>query len=119
MKLAPSLTALCKPMMQTQLDHPGSLLRHYAPRTKLRLNASTVTKNEALITFGKDGFLSRHAKAALNLSESGDLAEAAANLFSHLHQLDQPDQFTSIAVMKIPSVGLGLAINDRLTRAAG
>ena len=100
------------------IKSPGQLLRHYAPRTRLRLNASTVTKNEALLTFGRDGFLSRYAKTALNLSESGDLTEAAANLFAYLHQLDQPDQFTTIAVMKIPNVGLGVAINDRLARAA-
>ena len=53
-----------------------------------------------------------------NLSETGDLTEAAANLFAMLHQLDQAG-VTQIAVMDIPAIGLGMAINDRLKRAAG
>ncbi len=106
---------------------PGQLLRHYAPRTPLRLHAVDVRPGEALLAFGSLKFMGLQgggwAKdlptgALLNLSESGDLHEAAANLFAMLHQLDHGG-FAGIAVMNIPSTGLGLAINDRLTRAAG
>ena len=57
------------------------------------------------------------ARVTLNLSPGGDLAEAAANLFAMLRALDRPD-VGRIAVMPIPETGLGLAINDRLRRAA-
>jgi len=69
---------------------------------------------EALLTFGRDP---RRGTAILNLSESGDLAEAAANLFAMLRALDR-DDVTGIAVTPIPDTGLGAAINDRLRRAA-
>lgn len=105
---------------------PGLLLRHYAPRTRLRLKAVDVKPGEALLAFGSIKFMGvaggGHAKdlphgALLNLSESGDLTEAAANLFSMLHRLDASN-FPGIAVMDIPETGLGVAINDRLRRAA-
>lgn len=88
---------------------PGQLLRHYAPRAQLRLNADTATSGEAYLGFGP-------GEATLNLSETGDLAEAAANLFRMLRQLDATHD--RIAVAPIPASGLGEAINDRLTRAA-
>lgn len=106
---------------------PGQLLRHYAPKTSLRLNAVDVAPDEALLGFGslrfmgiKDGGFAKDLPAGqlLNLSESGDLTEAAGNLFSMLHQLDQLS-VASIAVMNIPDTGLGMAINDRLKKAAG
>jgi L-threonylcarbamoyladenylate synthase len=106
---------------------PGQLLRHYAPKTPLRLRAVDVKPGEALLAFGSIRFMGLQgggsAKdmppgARMNLSENADLTEAAANLFSMLHQLDARG-FKGIAVMDIPETGLGLAINDRLRRAAG
>lgn len=107
---------------------PGQLLRHYAPRTALRLHAVDVREGEALLAFGSLKFMGMQgggfAKQKLpegwlmNLSETGDLNEAAANVFAMLHALDDCGA-TTIAVMNIPDIGLGLAINDRLKRAAG
>ena len=93
---------------------PGMLASHYAPKTPLRLNANDVKDGEALLAFGAQ---LPNAPRVLNLSPSGDLVEAAANLFSHLRALDASGVRT-IAVMAIPNEGLGEAINDRLTRAA-
>jgi len=97
---------------------PGQLASHYAPRTPLRLNACTVGAGEALLAFGEP-FLSGGDQAVriLNLSPGGDMIEAAANLFCHLRSLDAVGAPT-IAVMPIPQIGLGEAINDRLQRAA-
>jgi L-threonylcarbamoyladenylate synthase len=97
---------------------PGMLASHYAPRTRLRLEAFDVNPGEALLAFGPilpDG--AANASSVLNLSTRGDLVEAAANLFSHLRALDAAGA-KAIAVMPIPREGLGEAINDRLTRAA-
>jgi len=94
---------------------PGMLTSHYAPTTPLRLNAIAVDYGEALLAFGAESPAS--AARALNLSVSGDLVEAAANLFSHLRALDAAGH-KGIAVMPIPNDGLGEAINDRLARAA-
>ncbi len=95
---------------------PGMLASHYAPRARLRLNARDVRDGEALLAFGPDRTAGA-ARHTLNLSEAGDLVEAAANLFSHLRTLDALNA-TTIAVMPIPGEGLGEAINDRLSRAA-
>jgi L-threonylcarbamoyladenylate synthase len=94
---------------------PGQLESHYAPARPVRLNASTVTSDEGLLAFGPD--VPSGALLTLNLSPRGELAEAAANLFVMLRALDRPD-IGRIAVMPIPQTGLGLAINDRLRRAA-
>jgi L-threonylcarbamoyladenylate synthase len=94
---------------------PGQLASHYAPARPVRLNATSVTADEGLLAFGPQP--PAGANQVLNLSVSGDLTEAAANLFAHLRALDQPAN-ASIAVMPIPQTGLGLAINDRLRRAA-
>ncbi len=94
---------------------PGMLARHYAPQVTLRLAAREVAPGEALLAFGPDA--PGGAARTLSLSESGDLVEAAANLFSALRALDRPE-FAAIAVMPIPERGLGVAINDRLRRAA-
>jgi L-threonylcarbamoyladenylate synthase len=91
------------------------LTRHYAPATKLRLDAVEVRDGEALLAFGP--VLPKRAAATVNLSPSGDLVEAAANLFSALRELDAAGAH-AIAVMPIPHAGLGEAINDRLQRAA-
>lgn len=106
---------------------PGQTLKHYAPATPLRLNAVDVKPGEALLAFGNTKFmgidgggramsLSDEGKF-LNLSDAGDLHQAAANLFSMLHKLDEAGA-ERIAVMAVPDSGLGLAINDRLRRAA-
>jgi L-threonylcarbamoyladenylate synthase len=97
---------------------PGMLASHYAPHTPLRLEARRAESGEVLLAFGPalaEGAAT--AKVVLNLSERGDLIEAAANLFSHLRALDGAGA-TTIAVMPIPHDGLGEAINDRLKRAA-
>ena len=94
---------------------PGQLESHYAPGRPVRLNTSTVAADEGLLAFGPDG--PSGALLTLNLSPRGELAEAAANLFAMLRALDRPD-IGRIAVMPIPQTGLGLAINDRLRRAA-
>lgn len=94
---------------------PGQLESHYAPRALLRLNARDASEHEALLAFGPDA--PQGAAMTLNLSEKGDLREAAANLFSALRRLDESGAMT-IAVMPVPDEGLGEAINDRLLRAA-
>ena len=97
---------------------PGMLASHYAPRTPVRLEAISVAPGEALLAFGPRAVAgSEAATAVLNLSERGDLAEAAANLFGYLRHLDAR-QALGIAVMPVPDHGLGEAINDRLRRAA-
>ncbi len=93
---------------------PGQLSSHYAPYAAMRLNVSEPDEDEIWLGFGPDC-----AGAAMNLSPSGDLVEAAANLFGYLRKMDDlaaPGQ--RIAVAPIPEHGLGLAIMDRLTRAA-
>jgi L-threonylcarbamoyladenylate synthase len=89
---------------------PGQLASHYAPHAELRLNAKTKGTNEIMLGFGP-------IECDLNLSATSDLVEAAGNLFSSLHILDG-DNATTIAVSPIPETGLGMAINDRLRRAA-
>jgi L-threonylcarbamoyladenylate synthase len=97
---------------------PGMLASHYAPRTRVRLNALRVEPGEALLAFGPTTVKGANAAmAVMNLSARGDLAEAAAHLFGHLRALDARAA-TAIAVMPIPAHGLGEAINDRLRRAA-
>lgn len=94
---------------------PGGLESHYAPGLPLRLHATAARADEALLAFGP--VVPGGAGATLNLSPTGDLAEAGANLFAFLRALDRPP-FKAIAVMTIPDDGLGEAINDRLARAA-
>jgi L-threonylcarbamoyladenylate synthase len=97
---------------------PGMLASHYAPRTRVRLHAASVEPGEALLAFGSPAVKGIDAAVTvMNLSESGDLDEAAANLFGYLRALDARDA-PMIAVMPIPNDGLGEAINDRLRRAA-
>ena len=88
---------------------PGQLASHYAPGATVRLEAERREPGEVLLGFGP-------VECDLNLSASGDLTEAAANLFAHLHALDETSQ--PIAVSPIPERGMGRAINDRLRRAA-
>lgn len=95
---------------------PGQLASHYAPNARIRCHADAPQTGEAWLGFGNDPDLSE-ALEACNLSPQADLNEAAANLFSMLRVLDQSGA-ASIAVAAIPHHGLGVAINDRLSRAA-
>ena len=94
---------------------PGQLASHYAPRAAVRLDAKEVHAGEALLAFGDP--VPSHEGLCINLSASGDLREAAANLFAALRDLDSAS-VARIAVMPIPITGLGAAIADRLQRAA-
>lgn len=97
---------------------PGLLESHYAPRARVRLDATRIEPNEAVLLFGPEEPAGiENAKVRLNLSFRGDLREAAANLFSMLRRLDI-EGVSAIAVVPIPSEGLGEAIADRLKRAA-
>ncbi|HEY4112775.1 MAG TPA: L-threonylcarbamoyladenylate synthase [Rhizomicrobium sp.] len=98
-----------------RISSPGQLNSHYAPTTPLRLNARDVHAGEALLAFGEAEL--KGAATTRNLSRTGNLREAAANLFSMLRELDHANA-SAIAVMPIPNEGLGEAINDRLRRAA-
>jgi L-threonylcarbamoyladenylate synthase len=91
---------------------PGQLQSHYAPRASIRLDSEQAGPNEILLGFGPSA-----PPQACNLSKSGDLTEAAANLYGLLRELDASGAET-IAVMPVPRSGLGEAINDRLRRAA-
>jgi len=105
---------------------PGQMLRHYAPNIPIRLKVIDLEKGEALLAFGSTKFMGIKGGGKAgdlppnqirNLSETGDLLEAAANLFSYIRALDKPEH-TRIAVMDIPNTGIGIAINDRLKRAS-
>lgn len=93
------------------INAPGQLASHYAPNASVRLDADRTVGDELLLGFGK-------VDATLNLSPNGDLVEAAANLFAYLHQIDALANGRGICVSPIPEHGLGIAINDRLRRAA-
>jgi len=88
---------------------PGQLLKHYAPKSPIRINIEEPEAGEIFIGFG-------NMRCDFNLSQSGDLEEAAANLFSILHAAD--DLNKKIAVAPVPGSGIGAAINDRLKKAA-
>ena len=104
------LQTLGSKVAHSDLTAPGQLASHYAPGAKVRLNASAAEPGEVMLGFGD-------VAGDLTLSATGDLREAAANLFRHLHALDKMEA-NGIAVASIPNHGLGLAINDRLQRAA-
>ena len=97
------------------LRSPGLLVSHYAPVLPVRLNAAAVAADEALLAFGP---ALAGAGASYQLSAIGNLAEAAAALFAGLRALDAQPGLRRIAAMPVPRHGLGLAINDRLERAA-
>lgn len=94
-----------------EITSPGQLLSHYAPKAPVRLEVTQKKKGEVLIGFGPT------KNADLSLSESGNLREAAANLFQILHQANDLNA-DGIAIAPVPETGLGVAINDRLRRAA-
>ncbi|MDP3896637.1 MAG: L-threonylcarbamoyladenylate synthase [Mesorhizobium sp.] len=100
------------------IQAPGMLASHYAPATAVRLDVAEILPGEALLAFGPVRARgAARAMAMLNLSPTGDLREAAANLFAHLQALDRAGA-AAIAVEPILHHGLGAAINDRLARAA-
>lgn len=92
------------------IEAPGMMASHYAPSRPLRLGAVDAAPDEWLIGFGP-------VAGDESLSEAGDLVEAAANLFAALHRADSGPR-PRIAVAPVPDTGLGMAINDRLRRAA-
>jgi L-threonylcarbamoyladenylate synthase len=111
-------TTLGRAASDDAVTAPGMLASHYAPRLPLRLNAGEVAAGEALLAFGNAAMPGAdRAVAVRNLSASGDLVEAATNVFAMLAELDRSGA-SAIAVMPIPEHGLGEAINDRLARAA-
>ncbi|MEO0864232.1 MAG: L-threonylcarbamoyladenylate synthase [Pseudomonadota bacterium] len=105
------IAAITGPLAEpdNRITAPGQLASHYAPHAVVRLNANSAQPGEVLLGFGP-------MQSDLNLSIAGDMVEAAANLFGHLHRLDATRR--PIAVAPIPNCGLGRAINDRLRRAA-
>ena len=94
---------------------PGRLVAHYAPDAPVRINAEDQGEGEAFLSFGAGP---ETAPGRFSLSETGDLAQAAQRLFSLLRAADRLKP-TAIAVARVPDHGLGEAINDRLSRAAG
>ncbi len=101
-----------------QIKAPGMMEKHYAPKTRLRLNAESLEEGEIGLNFGNPTLFGNYA---LNLSESADLSEAASNLYAMLRLLDEyatEHNIQAIAVGSIPNHGIALAINDRLKRAA-
>ncbi|MBX9661735.1 L-threonylcarbamoyladenylate synthase [Novosphingobium sp.] len=95
---------------EARIEAPGQLASHYAPGKPVRLGAVTAGPGEFLIGFGG-------VAGAVSLSEAGDLIEAAARLYACLHQAAAAPE-SRIAVAPIPEDGIGVAINDRLRRAA-
>ena len=109
------IEALIGPLGEAEADarrSPGRLTRHYAPNAPVRLDVGFPKSGEAWLSFGPSGH------GPWNLSPTGDLREAAANLFAYLRAADRSGP-TAIAIAPIPQHGLGEAINDRLRRAAG
>ena len=109
------IEAVVGPLSEADADarrSPGRLARHYAPNAPVRLEAAAPKPGEAWLAFGPSG------SGPWNLSPTGDLREAAANLFAYLRAADR-SQPSAIAVAPVPNEGLGEAINDRLRRAAG
>jgi len=100
------------------VEAPGMLASHYAPGAAVRMSAEAVREGEALLAFGPSRIHgAEKATQVMNLSETGDLREAATNLFGYLQELDRSG-VEMIAVEPVPASGLGEAINDRLARAA-
>ncbi|KXV59375.1 translation factor Sua5 [Acetobacter senegalensis] len=122
---AEALEEICGPLAypETETDaapaSPGRMLSHYAPALPVRLNATSVKPTEGLLAFGPTPLTG--AGAVWNLSQTGNLEEAAARLFSGLRYLDKQGALlglTGVAVQSVPAHGLGRAIQDRLRRAA-
>ena len=97
-------------LTDSRIEAPGQIAQHYAPSKPLRLNAHSAHADEWMIGYGP---IVGHA----TLTASGDIVEAAANLFDRLHQADA-QELPRIAIARIPEGGIGAAISDRLRRAA-
>lgn len=93
-----------------KIEAPGQLASHYAPAKPVRLDAQAAEAEEYLIGYGP-------VAGDMNLSEGADLAEAASRLFAALHKAEASEK-PKIAVVPIPGTGIGIALNDRLRRAA-
>jgi L-threonylcarbamoyladenylate synthase len=100
---------------QTSPSSPGQLLSHYAPSKPIKIDALQAGSQSGVIAFSGNDL--HHSGQTLNLSPTGDLVEAASNLFAYLHEMDRR-AISEIVVVPIPELGLGRAINDRLRRAA-
>ncbi|HJD63710.1 MAG TPA: threonylcarbamoyl-AMP synthase [Rickettsia endosymbiont of Sericostoma sp.] len=100
-----------------QIKAPGMINKHYSPKVKMRLNAESLEANEVGLNFANSKL---DGNFSLNLSLTGDLIIAASNLFASLRILDNYAELNglAIAVASIPQIGIGVAINDRLKRAA-
>lgn len=102
----------------SKIKAPGMMLKHYAPKTNIRLNVLDIKDNELALNFGSTELKSSFS---LNLSSEGDLNEAARNLYKYLHTLDlhaQKNNYKAIAIAPIPNQGIGIAINDRIIKAS-
>ncbi|MCY6381695.1 L-threonylcarbamoyladenylate synthase [Hoeflea prorocentri] len=109
---------LRKAKADAAVEAPGMLRSHYAPGNNLRINAQSARQGDAVITFaGQTLEGAQSASLVLDLSPSGDLNEAATNLFDYMKRADQATH-RDIVVASVPRSGLGEAINDRLERAA-
>ncbi len=97
---------------EAKISAPGMMASHYAPRAKVILNCTQALPNSAMLGFGKCD-----DSTALNLSPNENLREAASNLYGFIRQLDETN-IEHICVAPVPMTGLGIAINDRLSRAA-
>jgi len=105
---------LIKKKFKKFIKGPGQLKLHYSPGIPVKMNKRYAEKNQALIVFGKKF---EDKKNYFNLSKSGNLNEAANNLYKILRKIKKRN-FKSIAVIKIPNRGIGHAINDRLMKAS-
>ena len=99
---------------EKKIKSPGQLKLHYSPGIPIKMNAKKFSKNEAIIVFGKKF---RINKNQFNLSKNGNLIEDANNLYKIMRKIKN-SSFKSIAISKIPNIGIGLAINDRLKKAS-
>ncbi|WP_293881598.1 L-threonylcarbamoyladenylate synthase [Sphingomonas sp.] len=108
LRLGPIMTGLSL-SAHDKIESPGQTMNHYAPSKELRTDAMSAGNDEWHIGFGTVG-------GHTTLSQSGDLVEAAANLFDRLHEADR-SACATIAVAPVPETGIGAAINDRLRRA--
>ena len=97
-----------------KIRSPGNLINHYSPGIPIKLNVKKAEKNSAFITIGKKF---KKNKDVYNLSEKSNLEEAAKNLYKTLITIKKK-KYKKISVVKIPNIGVGIAINDRLKRAA-
>ena len=97
-----------------KIKSPGQFKLHYSPGIPVELNKNYAQKNQAFIGFGKKF---KHKKNHFNLSKSGNLKEAANNLYKTMRKIKKK-KFKSIAVAKIPNTEIGYAINDRLIKAS-